>query len=108
MKNLADVVSGKISWIPPDYTECALGKWYYSTGEDEIKKISESSYEMFKGIEQPHREFHLTGNSFIENFKNKKIESAINDGMKLINQSAEVVLSIQKLAENIRVCKVKI
>ncbi|MDQ7055845.1 MAG: CZB domain-containing protein [Persephonella sp.] len=108
MKNLAYVVSGKISWTPPEYTDCALGKWYYSTGEDDIKKISESSYELFKDIEQPHREFHQTGNSFVENFQKKKIESAMKDGMNLINLSAEIVSAIRKLAKNIKTCKVKI
>ncbi len=108
MKNLADIVAGKISWIPPDYTECALGKWYYSTGKDEIRKISESSYKLFKEIESPHKKFHQTGNSFVEHFKKNNTEKAIKEGIELIDVSAEIVEAIRRLAEHVKTCKVRI
>ncbi len=106
MKNLADVVSERISWHPPDYTECDLGKWYYSVGEEEVRRIDESSLKLFRDIEQPHKKFHQTENSFIDNFKKGKIENVIKDGMELIKQSAEIIEAIKKLAENIKTCNI--
>ncbi|WP_456383193.1 methyl-accepting chemotaxis protein [Persephonella sp.] len=106
MKNLADVISGRIEWTPPHYTECALGKWYYSTGFDEVKQIGDSAVELFRKIEEPHQTFHNIGNSFIENFKKGNIEQAVEDGIALIEHSVKIIESIRNLAENVKTCKV--
>ncbi|WP_457643041.1 methyl-accepting chemotaxis protein [Persephonella sp.] len=106
MKNLADVISGRTEWNPPHYTECALGKWYYSTGLSEIKPMGDTAVELFRKIEEPHKTFHEIGNSFIQNFKKGNIEQAVDDGMALIEHSAKIIESIRKLAENIKTCNV--
>ena len=106
MKNLTDVISGKSDWTPPHFTECALGKWYYSVGKEEVSKIGPEAVDRFAGIEDPHKEFHKLGDEILENFKKGKIVEAMEQSFELINVSQKVVESIKKLAETVKSCSV--
>ena len=106
MKNLTDVISGKADWTPPHFTACALGKWYYSVGKEEVSKIGPEAVDRFAGIEDPHKEFHQLGNDILENFKKGKIVEAMEQSFDLINISQKVVESIKKLAETVKSCSV--
>ncbi|SNZ09024.1 Chemoreceptor zinc-binding domain-containing protein [Persephonella hydrogeniphila] len=106
MKNLSEVISGKSEWTPPHYTQCDLGKWYYSVGFDEVSKIGESAVERFKKLEEPHKEFHEIGNTVISLFRENKTIEAMEKSFELVDKSQEIINSIRKLAESVKSCNI--
>ena len=106
MKNLTDVISGKSEWTPPHFTECALGKWYYTVGKEDVSKMGSEAVERFSNIEEPHKEFHQLGNDILENFKKGKVVEAMEQSFDLISLSQKVVESIRKLAEIVKRCSI--
>ena len=106
MKNITEVISGKSEWTPPHFTECTLGKWYYSVGKGEISEIGAEALERFSKIEEPHKEFHQLGNKILENFKKGKVVEATEQSFELISLSQNVVEGIKKLAELVKRCNI--
>ncbi|NPA12983.1 MAG: hypothetical protein GXO45_03235 [Aquificae bacterium] len=102
MKNLADVIAGKTDWTPPNFTECDLGKWYYSTGREEMESIGDRAVDLFNQIEIPHKDFHEVGDRFLVDFKRGNLEEAVLEGIEFIKQSEKIIESIRQLAENIK------
>jgi methyl-accepting chemotaxis protein len=106
MKNLSEVISGKSDWTPPHHTQCALGKWYYSVGLEEMSKIGESAVERFKKLETPHKEFHEIGNTVISLFRENKTIQAMEKSFELVEKSQEIINSIRKLSESVKSCSI--
>ncbi|MCF6183896.1 MAG: CZB domain-containing protein [Bacteroidales bacterium] len=61
------------SSVPKRHTECAFGKWYYGTGQ-------ENNYlESYKAIEGIHKELHNQYNEIFKQFKKLDSEGFFED-----------------------------
>ena len=96
MDNVAKALEGKTDWKPTDHTQCALGKWYYSQGKQEIDKYGKEALEIFNSIEEPHARLHSFGIRAIEAAQEGKEEEAYEYASKMYESSYEIV---QKLLD---------
>ncbi|WP_456463434.1 methyl-accepting chemotaxis protein [Persephonella sp.] len=106
MKNLAEVISGESDWTPLHFTECPLGKWYYTSGKDEVSRMGDEAFKEFLEIEDPHKEFHQLEGEIIKNLKKGNIIDTTELSFKLITVSQKVVESIKRLANTVKNCSV--
>ncbi|WP_305793578.1 methyl-accepting chemotaxis protein [Pampinifervens florentissimum] len=102
MKNVTDSVVYKRFEFLADHTQCALGKWYYSTGLEDMKRYGDECVNLFKAIEEPHIKYHRDGNHIIQLMREGKLEEAINKLMDYVVDSQQIIDRIQALAECIR------
>jgi len=102
MKNVTDSVVYKRFEFLADHTQCALGKWYYSTGLEDVKRYGDECVNLFKAIEEPHIKYHRDGNHIIQLMREGKLEEAINKLMDYVVDSQQIIDRIQALAECIR------
>lgn len=102
MKNVTDNIVHKKFEFLADHTQCALGKWYYSTGLEDMKRYGDECVNLFKAIEEPHVKYHRDGNHIIQLMREGKLEEAINKLMDYVVDSQQIIDRIQALAECIR------
>ncbi len=99
MDNVTEVLAGNLDWTPPHWTQCALGKWYYSTGLQDVEKISPEAVQIFKEIEEPHKRYHELGIAAINAHKEGKDEEAFKLASEMIDTSKEIIDKLMKLAK---------
>ncbi len=102
MKNVIDSVENHTGWKPTDHTQCKLGKWYYSTGKEEISKYGEEAVKIFNEIEPYHAKLHQTGISAIENHEMGNIEEAhrlVEEMLDLSKDIIELLLKLNSIVE---------
>lgn len=85
-----------------DHTQCALGKWYYSTGLEDMKKYGEECLNLFKAIEEPHIKYHRDGNHIVQLMREGRLEEAIEKLIDYITNSQGIIDRIHALADCIR------
>ncbi len=102
MKNVTDsLVQGRYEFLA-DHTQCALGKWYYSVGLEDMKKYGEECINLFKAIEEPHIKYHRDGNYIIQLMRESRLEEAINRLIDYVEESQQIIDRIYALADCIR------
>ncbi len=101
MDKVIQSVEGKINWIPTDHTGCNLGKWYYSSGKEEISKYSKEAIEIFKKIEPAHAKLHILGISAIKAKEKGNIEKSIELVEQMLDSSKEIISLIFELYKEV-------
>ncbi len=99
MDNVTEVLAGNLDWTPPHYTECALGKWYYSNGLQDVEKLSPEAVQIFKEIEEPHKKYHELGMAAIKAHKEGRDEEAFKLASEMITTSKDIIDRLMKLAK---------
>ncbi len=99
MDNVTEVLAGNLDWTPPPHTQCALGKWYYSTGLQDVEKLSPEAVQIFKEIEEPHRRYHELGIAAINAHKDGRDEEAYKLASQMIDTSKEIIDKLMRLAK---------
>lgn len=103
MRDVLEFVSGRIDYKVVDYTECKLGKWYYSEGAKQILEINPKAYESFKEIEEPHKNYHFIAKEIERMVRTKeKKELIVEKTYDLVASSRDIVYAIYKLSQDIR------
>ncbi len=97
MKNVIDSIENHTGWKPTDHTQCKLGKWYYSTGKEEISKYGEEAVKIFNEIEPFHAKLHQTGIAAIENHERGNIEEAHKLVDEMLDLSKDIIELLLKL-----------
>ena len=102
LKNVTNsVVERKYEFLA-DHTQCALGKWYYSVGLEEMKAYGDECVSLFKAIEEPHIKYHRDGNHIIQLLREGKLEEAVERLLEYVVDSENIIERIKALAECIR------
>lgn len=102
MRNVTNSVVEKKFEFLADHTQCALGKWYYSVGLEEMKKYGDECVRLFKEIEEPHIKYHKDGNYIIQLMREGKTEEVIDRAVNYIEDSQLIIDKIYALADCIR------
>ncbi len=106
MGNLSSVIAEEKSWEPPEYTDCAFGKWFYSVGKEEIKSLGGDNLNLLIKIENPHKKFHSLGKEIIKSFKAGNLNKMTQIGIQMVHQSTELISALRQLADNVKTCNV--
>ena len=96
-EKVIDSVENGTGWKPTDHTQCNLGKWYYSTGKEEISKYGEDAVRVFKEIEPHHIKLHQTGIKAIEEYEKGNIEEAHRLVDEMLDLSKDIIELLLKL-----------
>ena len=51
-----------------DHTQCAFGKWFYGEGRKQTEQKIPELIPIFKEIEEPHKQLHLSAKEITENY----------------------------------------
>ncbi len=97
MQNVMKVIEGISNWEPTDHMSCDLGKWYYSTGLEEIQKYGPEAVRIFRELEEPHRKIHTAGIEAIQLSKEGKAQEAFEKVNEMIDVSHEIVKKLTEL-----------
>ena len=102
MDNVINSIENHTGWKPTDHTQCKLGKWYYSSGKEEISKYGEEAIKIFNEIEPYHAKLHQTGIAAIENHEMGNIEEAhrlVEEMLDLSKDIIELLLKLNSIVE---------
>lgn len=77
-----------------DHTQCRLGKWYYSTGQQDF-----GDSQIFKNLEAPHAKVHDLGRQAYQAYKNHDHDRAIALLDEMEKASDEVIHLLNDLDE---------
>ncbi len=102
MDNVINSIENHTGWKPTDHTQCKLGKWYYSTGKEEISKYGEEAIKIFNEIEPYHAKLHQTGIAAIENHERGNIEEAHRLIDEMLDLSKDIIELLLKLNSIVR------
>ncbi|MDW8096410.1 MAG: methyl-accepting chemotaxis protein, partial [Aquificaceae bacterium] len=102
MRNVTNSIVEKKYEPLADHTQCALGKWYYSTGLEDMKKYGDDCVSFFKAIEEPHMKYHRDGNHIVQLMREGKIEEAIEKLTDYVTDSQNIIDRIVALANCVR------
>jgi methyl-accepting chemotaxis protein len=97
MKNVIDSIEHHTGWKPTDHTQCKLGKWYYSSGKEEISKYGEEAIKIFNEIEPFHAKLHQTGIAAIESHEMGDTEKAHKLIDEMLDLSKDIIEHLLKL-----------
>lgn len=106
MGNLSDVISEGKAWEPPEYTDCAFGRWFYSVGKEEIRTLGGENVNLLVKIENPHKKFHALGKEVIDYYRSGNLDKMAETAISMVHQSNELILALRKLADNVKTCNV--
>ncbi len=104
MDNVINSIENHTGWKPTDHTQCKLGKWYYSTGKEEISKYGEEAIKIFNEIEPFHEKLHKTGIAAIENHEMGNTEEAHRLVDEMLDFSSHIIEHLLKLRECLPDC----
>ena len=80
-----------------DHTQCYLGKWYYTTGQEHCGHL-----QTFKDIEQPHIELHALAREIYNLKQEGKIEEAKQKLIKVKEVAEKIVSNLDRLKSECR------
>jgi len=102
LNNVINSIENHTGWKPTDHTQCKLGKWYYSSGKEEISKYGEEAIKIFNEIEPYHAKLHQTGIAAIENHEMGNIEEAHRLVDEMLDLSKDIIELLLKLNSIVR------
>ena len=92
VENFFSVLVDNTDWVPPNYTECKFGKWYYSIDEEYIISAYDSkALTLFKKIGEYHKEFHEIGARVLDYYKSKDLQKVLALMPELSDKSRNLV-----------------
>jgi len=79
------------------HEECALGRWYYSSGLTEIKKYGKEVEQLYFSLEEPHRKLHEAGIRAVSSYQagnNEETFASINEVLQNSRRVVDVLFNI--------------
>ncbi len=100
VEDIIQVMEGKGSFVPPDHTQCNLGKWLYTEGIAKINKLGGEAVNLLDRLEKVHAKFHQTGIEAIklqEEGKYKEAQKMINDLAEMSREIADILVKLYRI-----------
>jgi methyl-accepting chemotaxis protein len=98
--NVANAIKDKTYIEITSHRDCALGKWYYSEGINQVKICGAEGERYFKEMETPHENLHNLGKEAMELLKKGEIQKSALKGIEMIEYSKYIANDILKLAKS--------
>ncbi|GAV26078.1 methyl-accepting chemotaxis protein signaling domain protein [Carboxydothermus islandicus] len=83
------------------HQECALGRWYYTSGLEEIKKYGREVEELYYALEEPHKKLHEAGIRAVTSYKEGNKEETFASLNEVLHNSRQVVDILFKIYNKI-------
>jgi len=86
------------------HQECALGRWYYTDGYQEMQKYGKEMVELYYSLEEPHKNLHEAGIKAVKFYQEGNKDetfNALNEVLKCSRQVVDVLFAIYNKIESL-------
>ncbi|NPA12841.1 MAG: hypothetical protein GXO45_02515 [Aquificae bacterium] len=97
LENVIKTIEGRANFIPPDHTQCGLGKWYYSEGLVKAKEFGGEAVKIMEELEEAHTKFHQAGTDAIKYHEEGKLQEAKKKVDEMVELSRVIADNLVKL-----------
>lgn len=79
------------------HTECVLGKWYLTEGQEKYGRTSE-----FRELEPAHKDVHVAGKAAVQRRHEGDVQQSVDEMEKMEEAGVRVMYLIQRIVDSVR------